>query len=238
MSRITELAEEEAARVEAEANETPDTELAQEPEQPVEDAPPAPSPPVSGPGSKNFDRDLDKEDTRHLEALKRLFGDAWADFNTCPLCQVAGYAMQYPPGEVPIEQRLAVMHVLGDRDERNLELAPSDEAQPCPICKGQGRLKTGSLNPEHATKECSACSEKGYVNNLEQGQIAARLQASAPPPPPPTPIWQAQTAAQPPAFSAPNGWTPAPGANGNDSYGRWPGHERYGIDPAANGGLW
>ena len=75
---------------------------------------PEPEEPSSLKVIQEMEKALEREATRHSNALSKALGEHWVDFVECPLCQVAGYAMPYGPGEVEPEQRAAIAHLLGE----------------------------------------------------------------------------------------------------------------------------
>lgn len=213
MSRVTELAEEEAAAAEAE---NPDAEPVEplDPPEPDEDEAAedaeTPSEPSSLTNVENIDKALDAEQKRHAKALAELFGDQWDDFAMCPLCQVDGYAVPYGPGEVSPEQREAILTVMGEGGGPKFASHPSEVR--CPECDGWGEMLNGSRRAEQATSACQKCMGTGH---LDRSQLAAAAPAPAPPVYP---------------------WTepePAPAAQSfGDEWGRPVGHPDYGIHPA------
>lgn len=226
MSRATELAEAEAAKAEAE-DET--TETGDEPEnpdaEPVEPIEPdedeaheeeSPTPPSSLKVAQDQDKALDAESKRHAKALAKILGEHWADFAMCPLCQVDGYAVAYQPGEVGPEQREAVMTVLGESGLARFRQHPTEIR--CEECDGWGEMLNGSRRGEQATSACQKCMGTGHVTKPFENVVQP-------------PQWQ--PAPQPMQVAVPD----LPGL-ALDHWGRPPGAERYGQDPALNGGLW
>lgn len=213
MSRATELA---AAEAEAAEIENPD---AEEPEPIQPDEPDAEEEeveeeergePSSLTSVQNIDRALNAEQKRHAKALEKAFGEQWAAFDQCPLCQVDGYVMQYQPGEVGPEQRAAILQVMGEGGAPDLGQHPSEVR--CPVCDGWGEMLNGSRRPEQATSACQRCMGTGHLDR-------SQLVQEAPAPAAPVYPWSEPAAApaQPPF---------------GDQWGRPTGHPDYGIDPS------
>lgn len=73
-------------------------------------------------------------------------------FQLCPLCAGAG--------AVPEDVR-------GDPN-----------SQPCTVCRGYGKLVTGSLVAQHAIIDCEDCRATGYVTRLRQAPAARAAPSS------------------------------------------------------------
>lgn len=108
---------------------------------------------------------IDNEDTRHKKRLAEVLGDQFEHYKECPLCQVAGFVLPYPPGAVEPLQRAAILAAMGDDPLPELKQAP--EAKPCPVCDAQGETLTGSKNSLHRTKLCQPCDGKGWMDGLQ-----------------------------------------------------------------------
>lgn len=165
MSSIVERANAEADAVEAELGPDvelePDGEEAEEAEQEQEQQDAAPS----ESDLRKIGEKVDREDTRHQGRLREILGSDFDMYKECPLCQVAGWVLPYPPGVVEPLQRAAIMAAIGD--PATPELRPAPEATMCPVCEGYGETLTHSKNPLHMTKLCEPCGGKGWMNNLE-----------------------------------------------------------------------
>lgn len=194
-------------------------------------------PPSSATADEKLDRDLTKENTRHENTLKRLYGDSFDQRVRCPVCDGEGFPLAGP-------DMLSMMVALGDQareaiGDAALGFEHPDELVPCERCKGQGQVATGAVNEHHAVIVCKTCEGRGYFDTSDPIHHA-RLNPPAPvdmtPPAIPTwappPIPQDQQPLRPP-----DGWHAA-GSPGADQWGRWPGHQRYGIDPATAPGGW
>ena len=135
MSRVTELAEREAALAEAE-NPEPEPEPTPEPEPEPEPEPQSADPQVN----KKIERVI----TNYYAGLKREVGDALEEMQQCPTCAdtLPGFVLSIPE---PIEM---------------FEVDP--DKRECPQCKGYGQLRSGSKT-ENALVMCMTCTGNGYV---------------------------------------------------------------------------
>jgi hypothetical protein len=192
----------------------PDEEIEGEDAEP-EQEPEAPSEPSSLKLIEDMEKALAAEAKRHSNALGKALGEHWVDFQECPLCQIAGYAMPYSPGEVEPAQRDAIARILGE------DVAPTYRKHPryrmCAACAGMGKVDTGSLNPGFDLVPCDDCSGNGYVDSTVH-QLTPQAQYV-----PPAQPWEASP--QPPAYPGPN----------VDQWGRQPGHPHWGLEPASVG---
>lgn len=136
---MTELANEEADRVEAEApdDNEPDDSTA-EPESEHE------------PEQEAFDmekgvKQLEAENTRHAKRVAEIMGTDAADLIPCPTCVVGptGFVFQLPPAEP--------------------EYKDAADTQTCEACGGMGDVLSGSHNDRSKLKQCASCSGQGYV---------------------------------------------------------------------------
>lgn len=96
-------------------------------------------------------KELRREAGRHEDALKRIMGDDFAMFEECEMCDTLGYH--------PIQ-------------ERGPQLEVDDTVEVCDRCRGLGKLATGSLVPEQASKPCGKCQGSGWNAKLT-GQTTA-----------------------------------------------------------------
>lgn len=183
-----------------------------------------------------LEKQLKREDTRHENALTKLHGDRFAEMAFCPLCLGQGFLEAMPAGAMPDEVWEAVKALAGHLDSGELQHPP--ELEPCDRCGGIGEVETGAKNEHNWKIPCAKCDGRGYFNTddpVHRGRLGL-------PPPQVAAPYVPQFAPLPVAVGVPNG-APAgppdtwqgPHSPGNDSYGRWPGHPRFGIDPA-NGG--
>lgn len=247
MSQATEIAEREATEAEAEiaAEMTPDGDGEPEPE-PTEPEP-EPAEPEGEPAeadakssetiAKEKDKKLTSETTRHENALAKIHGDAWVDYNMCPLCIGDGFILPTPAGAMPDPQWEVIQAYAGKIGDRPLKTASWTRV--CDDCEGWGVVLTGGRSEHQIEVICKRCEGRGWFDTDTEAQ-AQRLGTNLPPAPV-YPIFHQPDAQvthnQTPLDQPPDGWHTGP-KHGADSWGRWPGHSRYGIDPAVSGGVW
>jgi len=119
------------------------------------------------------------------------------------------------------------------------KLKPSPFNVTCPECGGDGRFDNGAKPPNTDWVVCWNCHGSGSRDlTMPAPQRPVIFQEMQPPTPLPVQPWQPQGAPAPaPAperLDPPAGWH-ASGSPGADTWARWPGHPRYGIDPSLNG---
>lgn len=213
MSKATEIAEREALEAEAEHPDAePDEpiepdEAEQEAEAVEEEAPPEPS---SLAQIQGMEKALEAEAKRHEKAVAKALGEHFGDFRECPLCQVAGYAMQYQPGEIDPAQRDEIATVMGEASGPDYAKHPSEVR--CPTCDGWGEMLNGSRRGEQMTSACQTCMGSGHV---DKSQLASNVVSIAQREQYP---WETQ----PDPIVAPN----------VDRWGRPSNHPDFGLDPA------
>jgi hypothetical protein len=224
MSRVSELAAEEAARAEAEQPEETAGDETEAPAQPSEaeqeeeqqeeerEGEQTDQPPTEAEMRAAMAK-LEKEDQRHAKRYAEILGEQFQAMVPCPRCLESGHI--FPPDVAPLdeEQVAAVDASLGRADRRNLKRAKDTET--CEDCGGEGQVLTGATNPQSLTKACTPCGGLGWVPKGAQSQLS------------------------PPAAA------PGPQANGGtdaevvvdlrDGWGRPAGHPHWGQDPAAIG---
>ena len=182
------------------------------------------------------DKALTAEERRHGNALKKAYGESFADRVRCGICDGEGYVEQSP-------ELLTELIAAGDAARAALgesgtqyQLAPF--AQICSVCDGYGIVATGARTEHTATVPCRACSAQGWIDLEEEARkerlgIVPSNGASGLT----FPVFHTDSGTQ--SVSAdfnvqPEGWRGSQSA-GSDLWGRWPGHSRYGIDPATGG---
>ena len=182
------------------------------------------------------DKKLNAEQTRHINALKKAYGDDFKRRQECALCAGEGYV---EPGQEVLE----LLAALGEQAATALGangpvLESPDNYLQCVTCNGKGSVATKADNDHNRAIPCKKCQGRGYFDTddpVHRGQLGL--------PPPPieqisfpvlAPLPQPVSVGNGPPTGPPGDWQ-GPGAVGNDAYGRWPGHPRFGIDPA-NGG--
>lgn len=238
---ITEMVEREAAQAEAE-NPEPGSEPEPEPTEPTEPEP-EPTEPIEPASSITVsverEKKLKSEDTRHENALKKIYGDDFEQHVFCPLCIGQGFLVPIPPDEQPEEIWQAITALSGRLPSGTLNIP--DEFQVCARCDGWGNVGTPSKSEHHASVPCRHCDSRGYFDlsdALHRGKLGLHEPLPAPVPLQRFDQWPALTPEAPvQTIAPPAGWADA-GKPGADTFGRWPGHPRYGIDPTANGGQW
>lgn len=236
---IAEIADREALEAENESendNDEPDPEPSGAAGAPGE---PEPEPAVASSQTTVEERDkkLKSEDTRHENALKKIWGDEFAEKAYCPCCLGQGFLSPWPAGAMPDAVWEAVTSLSGRLDAQALNIP--DEFQVCGRCNGWGQVGTPSRSEHHAAVPCKHCDSRGYFD-LSDAMQAAKLRGPEPavaaPPPVRFDAWPTPTPAEPvQTIKPPDGWKES-GSPGADTFGRWPGHPRYGIDPSLGGG--
>jgi hypothetical protein len=145
-SRVKELADEEAAKAEAEQ---PDEDAIEQEEttgsEPEPQPEPDPSPvPAPEPASEEAQmKAMGREYDRHAKALERIIGEDFAMLAPCDHCGGLGFA---PP----------------------VTLRPHKNFRACETCNGFGDVLTGSRKEGNATQPCPVCAGRGYLERLEQ----------------------------------------------------------------------
>lgn len=124
-------------------------------------------------------KELRREAGRHEDALKRIMGDDFAMFEECEMCDTLGYH--------PIQ-------------ERGPQLEVDDTVEVCDRCRGLGKLATGSLVLEQASKPCGKCQGSGWNAKLTGAPATPSVTPAAGEPAPWVPDgWQAVRVEQPSA---------------------------------------
>lgn len=214
MSAATDLANEEADRVEAELG--PDEELEPEGEPESEEEPEAEAAPEAEPSSpaaveQSF-KELAASEKSHRTRVARIMGQDFGDVELCPLCATftAGFVLPYAALTADEGLKAAVRRLNGDAPQA--ELQPAKDSEQCPDCDGWGDVLTGSKADRAKTGPCIRCNGKGFVAKV---YIRAAEAPQAEPYP---------GSGDPPV-------NPPPGGN-PDGYGRPAGHRHWGVDPA------
>ena len=137
---------------------------AQEPEtgdiEEPEGTEPAPEPEPQEPPSsileeKEREKRLKSEDTRHENALKKVWGEAWEEHAFCPLCIGQGFLVPIPAGEQPDEIWQAITALSGRIETQELNYPP--ELVVCGRCNGWG-VVGDPLEGENTISRCPAAS--------------------------------------------------------------------------------
>jgi hypothetical protein len=216
MSRITEIAEAEAAAAEAEAELAPDELAVLAETNPDDDNAAVELPAEAEKRMEAVGTKLDKQSQSHVRAVQRIMGDDFADVTPCPMCQIPGFVFDPVGGSPEFELRREAVDAYFAAGGKPLN--PDPTVQTCGSCGGWGVRSTPSHVPNQGERQCPDCMGQGWV-----AREAVAMAQSQP-------------------------WTPQPvypaglpvGNNGGvaDDWGRPPGAQRYGQDPAQNGGLW
>ena len=171
--------QEEAETVEPPAE--PDAEPVEEPAEPdageTEDEPTEDDEQTEGepatelePVAVRSDREMEKV-FRDIERLRkdvagrigRIFAEDANALMACPLCASVAPGYLWPPDVAPLaeEQITALRLLLNMPVATDYKQSPSFE--PCGMCDGMGRVRTGSKVQNHEIAECPRCFAKGYV---------------------------------------------------------------------------
>lgn len=96
-------------------------------------------------------KELDRENGRHVEAVRDIMGAFVAGFVACEKCETLGLE---PPGPKPKTHEFYVA---------------------CGTCNGFGRVLTGSLDQGNADVACPDCGGRGYLELMLDNTPAAEL---------------------------------------------------------------
>lgn len=185
-----------------------------------------------------LNKKLQAEAKRHENALAKLRVDDWEQHVLCPLCIGEGFLLPIPPGQQPDEIWEAIRALSGRMDTGGLKL--SRYAVLCEDCDGLGMVATGARTEQGASIVCELCKAKGWYDPSDPQTFYRRMTPTQPAVAglsvvPQQPMNQPIDGVQ---YQPPGGWVPGNGVGGNDDFGRWAGHPRYGIDPQFTGGTW
>lgn len=134
----------------------------QAPPEPEPTPEPPPEPPAGEPTDKQL-RDLDRENERHAESVRRIMGAFAVGLEPCRECGGLGFGA---PGPKP---------------------QPHDFFQTCETCAGFGQVLTGSLRAGQEARDCPACMGRGYLEQLDPAGAPLAPQPGTPPAPIVTP---------------------------------------------------
>jgi hypothetical protein len=174
---------------------------------------------------------LERENARHQKALAKIIAPVADDYDLCFLCLGQGAIVKAQAGHFEPEQHEAVLMQLDG--PRKLRTHP--EYRACETCDGWGKIDSQSKATGQQEQPCPTCQDKGWIREFAPPPVPTVAQLvpmpqfvpNFAPPAPPEPAVDKQV--------PPTGWVMGPNVNGNDSHGRWPGHTRYGMDPAQVG---
>ena len=91
---------------------------------------------------------LEREITRHGNAMRKVMGSAFPDMALCPTCEGMGWTPE--------------------RVEPPPELADDPLTEQCAPCHGLGLVKTGSRRDGQEVRSCVNCSGNGYTTKAVQ----------------------------------------------------------------------
>ena len=248
MSAATEIAEREAAEAEAEFPDQPDGD---QPEPETGDAPepvditgatilPEPEPAPAPLDEKAVEKAFKSIDTRgktYMEAVQKLLVGVDIPLTECPCCQIPGYVLPFDQYDANELARKHTVELYFGVD--TLAYKPHPTQVMCPECEGFGKMSNGAKGDATPWTLCWRCHGSGTIDTTMPPPAAPSAYSALPAPVQlPVQPWQPQPTQPPPAASEiltpPAGWH-ANGSQGADSWARWPGHPRYGIDPSLSG---
>lgn len=224
MSRVAELAREEADRAEAEEDETGEGETTTETDENEEgeaaedeeggaDESAATQPePYAHVGEKELqkaNRAIEAQRTR----LAGILGDA-AVAHECLLCGGVGALPELPPlgASMTLVEDEGVLSLAFEPPADAKQYPKAKDKAPCDWCEAEGMVDTGSKNPHARVMPCSKCSGNGWVTV----PVAE-----------PAPALPSTPAVAPVQASVGNGMEGVV-----DSWGRPWGHQHFGVPPA------
>lgn len=221
----------------------PEPEPSSEPDGEEPELEPEPEEEARMPSSATIDAEQDKaltaETKRHENALKKAYGDSFDRRVRCIPCDGEGF---FEPSAEYVATIIAMADEVRAAQGETAAIYPHpEELMLCTRCDGWGNVSTGARNEHTAVIPCSACESRGY---FDTNNVAHRAKLGIAPELVVAPVVQFPVFHQPEQaavieapLSPPAGWVGS-GRIGADSWGRWPGHPRHGIDPAASGGAW
>ena len=209
MSKLAELANEEALPDEEEAAEEEEATPTPEPEpEPAEEPPPEPGGLNEGEAEREFKK-LEKLAQTYLTKAVAIADKLGIPYQVCPLDAFPGLAIPRHANEVTSDIEAAVLGLIGKNPTPDLKIA-SDYAR-CEACDGWGEVLTGVQKEISRAATCNACGGKGFKT------VFAPLPVSPP-------------NGQAPYPGATQPYTPLPQGI-PDAWQRPAGHPHWGLDP-------
>lgn len=123
--------------------------------------------PEERPSTNAVVKALEREETRHRNALAKALDVPVEELHPCPTCSATGFTPE------PIAP------------EPELEQDPYLER--CARCAGYGEVRTGARPPALVTVPCPGCTGQGYVQKAEHPTAVPELGNGPPTYAPPTP---------------------------------------------------
>lgn len=110
---------------------------------------------------------LDRENERHTKRIGEIMEDGATDLLPCPTCShfIAGWLYDPRLAPLPDEAVANTRALLGIEDTAEFQHDPTTET--CPVCGGFGDVVTGSKRPGYELRQCSRCSQTGYVSKTQ-----------------------------------------------------------------------
>jgi hypothetical protein len=173
-SDVKRLADEEAARAEAEpdADENEEDDQGQEVDEPEtpDDVPVTPLEPPQSPDVEAQRRAIVAELTRHEKAFAKALGLEPNELLACAVCDGSGFVA----GGNELEQRQGLLDALRRANEwlaandPAREYGEREDTEQCAKCHGLGMLRTGSRVPNQDVLPCPTCNGAGYTQHPAQ----------------------------------------------------------------------
>ena len=196
MSEVTELAEAEAARAEAEPPAEPpenaEEENAAEAEEAseldeVDDLPVEPTDEQLaaqqvGMGEKELEKMHKRVATAsatYAKKITEILGEEAQLLELCPRCVAGGFpGFVFPPVMAPVdaETKAAVLLSIGEEAPNVSE--PDPYSRRCDACKGWGRVLSGSRLNQEKTLRCIPCNGRGWVAVGDERRVAQQAVAA------------------------------------------------------------
>lgn len=194
LSKVAQLAREEADAAEREEEEAAEAEA--EPTSPEPEPEPEPEPTAAKrPTDKQIEAKMTaagKSAQRYATQFAEMIGADEDTLSPCPCCDVPGFFF-VNRGPLDPEREQAVRAAMGEADVRDLE--PAKGVVECEMCKGRGQLRRPTRVLDQVVAVCPTCNGFGWHGEQQQTTFA----------PPPQGAYQVQQSNGPAAE-----WTPPP----------------------------